>query len=204
MPFADQSQLNRAPDWSAPNLLTNPPNIHPVSFWGFWEPSRSQPTIEVLFSKATNYATQVSPSTVQRGGHFLFWDPSLTQNEVGSFIQSTPLPGTSFSVPASYLLLIDHYLPGGYALAGTTITEGGPYIPFGWIPTPSVDPLTPNAIAKFWAVGPSFLIDAEASRDLTQPGIPLFRKPLVYWQFVSPGTFILTGAGATLGPKSSG
>lgn len=203
MPLGDVSQTNRAPDWLAPSITAMPPaNPHTPGIWAWWETSRVGNVSEVLFSQATLYATALSPSTTQRGGHFSFWDPSRSQPESPSRTLST-LYILQPSIPrAQYLLLIDHYLATGYTPAGTTVTEGIE-IPIGWIPTLAVDPLNTLAIQNFWNAGPP-QFDSEVYRDQYQPGIPLFRRPVVYWQFVSPGTFILTGPGATLGNKSSG
>jgi hypothetical protein len=103
--------------------------------------------------------------------------------------------------PAKYLLLVPHYLPTGYALAGETVTEGIE-IPFGWMPTAAVDPLNSQAIQAFWNAGPSPVAGIEYSIDF-YPFISS-QKPVVYWQPLGPpGSFILTGPGAALGPAHS-
>ena len=100
--------------------------------------------------------------------------------------------------PASYLLLVPHYLTSGYAEAGTVVTEGQE-IPFGWVPTAACDPQGSAAIQAFWNVGPRPISGGEYSRDF-YPWVPL--KPVVYWQFYDDeGGYILTGAGAALGPR---
>jgi len=113
------------------------------------------------------------------------------------------IPAVIPVIPAQYRLLVDHYLVTGYTGAGTIVTEGV-QIPFGWIPTVAVDPLNSVAIQKYWNAGPTQLVEGERSRDF-YPFATWF-KPSVYWSQV-PGTnntFILTGAGASLGAKQSG
>lgn len=108
---------------------------------------------------------------------------------------------------ASYRLLTDHYLPGGFVQAGTTVTEGDGNIPVGWIPSLAVDPLNTLAIQNFWNQGPQGMDDAEITRDF----YPLFWQrwtnqpvtaPAVYWKQTARGVFQLTGAGASLGVKT--
>ena len=100
--------------------------------------------------------------------------------------------------PATDLLLVPHYLASGYAEAGTVVTEGQ-NIPLGWIPTAACDPQGSAAIQAFWNVGPRPISGGEYSRDF-YPWVPL--KPVVYWQFYDDeGGYILTGAGAALGPR---
>lgn len=109
------------------------------------------------------------------------------------------------------------------------LTEGID-IPFGWVPTLAVDPLNSTAAAAFWLAGPRDLVTAP-SEDLTIYN-NLYRSPhriITYWvklpvtlvnkalyvntgfinilpgiTFISnpPNTWVLTGLGATFGPRS--
>ena len=111
---------------------------------------------------------------------------------------------------ATYRALVDLYLPSGaYVQAGSTITDAGlsPDVSAAWPPPIAVDPLDGDAISKFWAVGPRGQADAEPSRLLGPwwtggrwTGVPI-SPPLVYWKPHSEGRWVLTGAGAALGPK---
>jgi hypothetical protein len=101
-------------------------------------------------------------------------------------------------MPASYILLLPHYLAqGGYTPAGTTVTEGGA-IPVGWRPTIACDPQNSQAIQNYWNAGP--MSGAELNfLACPQP------KPQIYWQPIpgsTSGAYQLTGAGASLGPHT--
>ena len=101
---------------------------------------------------------------------------------------------------ASYLLLTAHYLASGYAPAGTTVTEGGA-IPPGWRPTPACDPQNTQAIQAYWQAGPPTGADTNFLA-CPQP------KLAIYWQPIPGGSssssaYQLTGAGASLGPKTT-
>jgi hypothetical protein len=230
MPLGDVSQTNRAQDWLAPNLIGMPQAL-PFNPWPeqYWDPSTQGITTEILFSRATLYATPVSPSTTHRAGYFCFWEPSRSLPESQSFTHPVSINSTAPIVLPSYLLLVDHYLTSGYAVAGTTITEGID-VPIGWIPTLGVDPLNAPAIQAFWNAGPRALADSEASREFYPVIGRIFRRPVVYWTRTNlpvtlttdsgviltseitglpltadagtPNSYILTGPGASLGVKN--
>jgi hypothetical protein len=112
-------------------------------------------------------------------------------------------------VAASYLLLVPHYIGGSLLPAGTIVTEGGA-IPIGWVPTAAVDPLNAQAIQNYFNAGPQSVAGGEYSRDYywsqpitkDEPGV---KPPQVQWRQVSghAGAYQLTGAGASLGVRSS-
>jgi hypothetical protein len=102
---------------------------------------------------------------------------------------------------ASYRLLVDHYIGDRYLEADSVVTEGRD-IPVGWVPSLSVDPLDSDAVQKFWNQLPGPLLCEEfawpgGSRrsDVSKPA------PAIYWRKIDNDTFILTGGGASLGPR---
>jgi hypothetical protein len=134
---------------------------------------------------------------------------AITANFCGPFTGTLPTGFTEWCPPAppvtvrQYRLLVPHYLALiGYAEAGLIVTEGIE-IPVGWIPTLACEPLTTGAIQSYWDAGPRYAAGAEYSEDF-YPFVPI-QRPAVYWQPLGPlGYFQLTGAGASLGAKSSG
>src|SRR5437868_3003596 len=198
MSLGDISQTNRAQDWLAPSLLGMPQaQPHTPGIWAWWDTSQQGITSETHVSKATLYATPLSPSTTQRGGHFCFWEPSRTLLEAFSIAHPTPTISITPIVLPSYLLLTDHYLATGYTPAGTTVTEGKE-IPIGWIPTLAVDPLNTVAIQAFWNAGPRALAEAEASREFYPVAGNIFRRPVVYWIRTNLPTNLVTESGAQI------
>jgi len=115
---------------------------------------------------------------------------------------------------AKYRALVDLYLPSGvYVQAGSIITDAGlsPDVPPTWQPPTAVDPIDADAITKFWTAGPAGQSNAEPNRSLGPwflggrwTGVPV-AAPVIYWVAVLGSTthqFILTGAGAALGPTN--
>jgi hypothetical protein len=107
-----------------------------------------------------------------------------------------------------FRLLVPHYLNGRYFEAGDTVDAANGDIPANWQPNiAAVDPLDTAAIQAFWNVGPGATgaMDAELFRMV----LPYYRysthycaNPSVHWTPTgTPGMFILTGAGASLGPR---
>lgn len=128
----------------------------------------------------------------------------------GTLISFIPPPPVG---EATYRLLVKHYLGGVYYEAGTIVHEGVE-VPIGWVPTIATEPLNAAAIVSYWNAGPPGAV--ERSQDFypfVSQYISVFRRqtgprplPGVYWQQV-PGTastYILTGDGASLGPKTNG
>jgi hypothetical protein len=108
-------------------------------------------------------------------------------------------------VSGVYRALMDIFLPDlTYVEAGTTFTG-----PPGWIPAVAVDPVDTNGIQAYWNLGPVMMDNAEISRCLFPYGDWMRRTgvlvaaPKVYWTPTTGGKFILTGSGASLGPKSA-
>jgi hypothetical protein len=108
---------------------------------------------------------------------------------------------------ASYRLLQDHHIPPyGLLEAGTIVTDTGPgaQIPIGWKPSFAVDPISNDAIQAFFNQGPPG--KASACMFLGPYGIQghwstaFVAAPTVFWKPFGPGLWILTGAGAALGP----
>lgn len=93
---------------------------------------------------------------------------------------------------ATYRALNDIDLGGNnpYISAGTTFLAPPTYIPSG-----DVDPIDTVAIQTFWNAGPQF--------STRQPFQRLTAAPVIYWTPVPglPLTWILTGAGASLGNR---
>jgi hypothetical protein len=96
--------------------------------------------------------------------------------------------------------LIPFFLNGRYFDAGDVIDAANGDIPVGWVPTiGGTDPLDTDAIQAVWNAGPGATgaIDGEAFRAVLPWG-----KYSVHWTPTgTPGMFILTGAGASLGPR---
>ena len=113
---------------------------------------------------------------------------------------------------ARYRMLAPHYIGTRYFEAGEIVTDigAGALLPSGWRPTPGVDPLDAAAIQAFWSAGP--IAFASGQPFLGQglwghqggrwTGTPI-TPPLIYWKphDLSEDEYILTGAGAALGPK---
>lgn len=106
--------------------------------------------------------------------------------------------GLLFPSGAQYRLLQQHffnYFPitnsKEYA-AGLTIIEGVD-VPFGWIPTPNVDPLNTQAVQAFYNAGPSLL-----GLVVTQFSNLAVAPPTTFWVEApgSPSLWHLTGLGA--------
>jgi hypothetical protein len=104
--------------------------------------------------------------------------------------------------------LIPYFLNGRYFEASDIIDAANGDIPPGWTPTiGGVDPLDTDAIQAVWNAGPGATgaIDGEAFRAV----LPWYRysnvfvqNPAVHWVPTGvAGQFILTGAGASLGPR---
>ena len=101
-----------------------------------------------------------------------------------------------------YRLLQDHYINGNYLSAGSTqsTADVGGLLPFGWSPTPSVDPLDTPAVNAFYAAGPAQLLIFEfgaLSYQVKPPktywrSTPIAGSPFLSWQ--------LTGLGSSLSP----
>jgi hypothetical protein len=109
---------------------------------------------------------------------------------------------------AQYRCLADLYLPGcQYAQAGDIISDqpsaGTIPIPVGFIPPLAVDPLTQDAINSFWLAGPKGLNDGEPNRQtyiVSRWSGKAYSPPVIYWTRYDATSFILTGAGKSLGP----
>jgi hypothetical protein len=111
---------------------------------------------------------------------------------------------------ASYRLLAPHYVRTQYLGAGEVVSDGpGGVLPSGWVPTIGVDPLDEDAIQRFWNAGSI----AQVRQPWWSQGywgmqggrwVPGVGPPLIYWEpATSPASWwILTGAGAALGPKA--
>lgn len=104
------------------------------------------------------------------------------------------------STPAQYRLLVPHYVSNGYYITGTIVTEGIE-IPFGWPPTIAVEPLNQPAIQAYWNQGPKPLTDSEAYRDF-YPFFQIYHRSIYWLPTGIQGQFQLTGAGASLGPRT--
>ena len=110
---------------------------------------------------------------------------------------------------AVYRLLAPHLVNNVYLDAGSIVTEGKE-LPIGWKPTHAVDPQNSDGVLALWQAGPREDGRANATPTLGDYGIRgqfsnvFIAPPLVYWRpFQTPNTnnlFILTGAGAALGP----
>jgi len=112
---------------------------------------------------------------------------------------------------ATYRALTDLYLASGvYVQAGTTFSDSGPgaLIPTNWQPpTNAVDPIDPDAVQRYWQVGPRGMSDAEPYRavftnsarwlDVAVPA------PATYWIRANPQNaaagFVLNGMGSNYG-----
>jgi hypothetical protein len=109
---------------------------------------------------------------------------------------------------AQYRCLADLYLPGClYAQAEDIISDqpspGTIPIPVGFIPPLAVDPLTQDAINSFWLAGPKGLNDGEPNRQtyiVSRWSGKAYSPPVIYWTRYDATSFILTGAGKSLGP----
>jgi hypothetical protein len=104
--------------------------------------------------------------------------------------------------------LIPFYLNGRYFEASDIIDAANGDIPPGWTPTiGGVDPLDADAIAAYWAVGPGTTggLDAEFRVVLPYNRYSYtVQNPAVRWVRTGvAGQFILTGAGASLGPRGA-
>jgi hypothetical protein len=114
---------------------------------------------------------------------------------------------------AQYKLLTDHFIGGSVLEAGSVVTDTGPsaQLPANWVPTTAVDALDNDGISKFWTAGPAGQSTADPNRSLGPyfsgghfVGVPI-GAPAIYWKAVPGSTtheFILTGAGAALGPTN--
>jgi hypothetical protein len=81
---------------------------------------------------------------------------------------------------------------GAVVLAGSTVT-----LPTGSAPPACVDPLDANAIQDFWNAGVQL---APLTRQ--QWSTIAVSPPAIFWKLINPnGEWLLTGAGAALGPK---
>jgi hypothetical protein len=80
---------------------------------------------------------------------------------------------------------------GSLLVTGQTVTEGKE-LPVGFVPNGCCDPLDADGAQKMWNAGP-----VAATIDLFTP------PPVTFWKPVAPGSAfsILTGLGASLGPK---
>jgi hypothetical protein len=100
---------------------------------------------------------------------------------------------------STYRLLADHE----FGLAGTIVSTGdvGGIVPIGWVPDGQVDPLDPDAVEAFFAVGPQPM-GPIGSRWVAQSVPP----PVTYWVLVDRATFTyaLTGLGANRGTAQIG
>lgn len=103
---------------------------------------------------------------------------------------------------ASYRLLADHYVGGRYLEADSIVTAGVD-VPVGWIPSLSVDPLDGDAAQQFWNQMPGPLLgDSEFAWPGGSRRSNVFKPaPVTYWKKIDNDTFILTGLGASLGPR---
>jgi len=111
---------------------------------------------------------------------------------------------------ASYRVIANLFvMPGSiYAQAGDTISDGPSWIlPTNWLPpTGSVDPITSDAIAAYWNVGPIGQSDAEPNQWSFPFGWSRWSNVAYapanhYWYAAGNGQFLLRGAEG-LGPKS--
>ena len=107
--------------------------------------------------------------------------------------------GTSIT-GGKYRLLLPHWLNNTYYDANSIITEGVD-VPFGWVPTLAVDPLTTTAVQAFFNAGPR---GGGQYEDLNmtntfRAAFNVLMPPVTYWK-QSGGFWTLTGLGATLGP----
>jgi hypothetical protein len=109
---------------------------------------------------------------------------------------------------AQYRSLVDIYTPDGhYAEASQILSDQGGAntipIPTGWIPaTGAVDPITPDAVQNYWQAGPAGANDAEPHRQqfiVSKWSGRQYAPPAIYWTRHDASSFILTGAGASLG-----
>jgi hypothetical protein len=103
---------------------------------------------------------------------------------------------------ASYRLLAPHFVGSRYLEADSVVVEGVD-IPVGWVPSLSVDPLDGDAAQKFWNQLPGPLL---SDSEFAWPGGSRFSNvskpaPVTYWKKIDNDTFILTGLGASLGPR---
>jgi hypothetical protein len=130
---------------------------------------------------------------------FLFANgPAIMDDNGRTFASSLSEPSI---VPSQYRLLVDHFISnscGGQVFQAGSVVNEGVEIPTFWTPTQAVDPLNQSAIQKFWENGPIGIGGAEFI-DIKPSGYQ--SKPSIYWVKNTNGTFILTGAGAALGPK---
>jgi hypothetical protein len=93
---------------------------------------------------------------------------------------------------ASYRWLQNGVGPSGhYFQAGEIITTDD-----AWVPPGAVEPIDSAAIAAFWRAGPQ-----PCPLVRTQWSTQFVAAPAIYWK--RSGTmWVLTGAGAALGPKA--
>jgi len=107
---------------------------------------------------------------------------------------------------ATYRALTDLYLPSGvYVQAGSTFD-----ISTTWVPaTNAVDPVSPDAVERYWQAGPAGCADAEWRRALFTncarwSDVPV-AAPSTQWLPVDPTKpwlgFVLSGGGGNYGPK---
>jgi hypothetical protein len=101
---------------------------------------------------------------------------------------------------ARYMLLTDHFLPGGaYAPAGSIVStvDVGGTLPVGWISN-AVDPLDAAAVQVFWQAGPQTM---PLLVRQCWSGVPV-SAPVTYWRALPGNTTMwqLTGLGAGLPP----
>lgn len=174
----------------------------------FWDPSKQGATTEFCLNQKTVYNPgPVAATRPPFKSYTLLWvDPARTGDTtrvltVNARTQFIPPP------PATYRLLADHYLPGGFYPAGSVITEGDGSIPFGWIPTLAVDPQGTQAILSFHAAGPQGMLSATAIAAEGQWGF-WFRgatsAPTVRWERVGTSTFFrLIGTTLSLPAKDA-
>jgi len=99
-------------------------------------------------------------------------------------------------VLASYRLLSPHVIQGVYLDANAIVTEGGA-IPFGWVPTLAVDPLSSTAVSAFYMAGPRYPGEYEdlnnwsyfrSSFNQPQPSVTHWHKSGVFWSLTGLGT----------------
>ena len=102
---------------------------------------------------------------------------------------------------AQYRLLSPHYIGTRYFEAGEVVSDVGPsgLLPSGWEPTQACDPLDADAIQRFWDAGPKVQGAGQAFLSQGLWGSPV--RALVYWEVFDEHRWVLTGAGASLGPK---
>jgi hypothetical protein len=92
---------------------------------------------------------------------------------------------------ARYRFLQNHVMSDGSYLEAGDIAD----LP-GWKPTAAVEPLDQDAIQAFWNAGPQLLPLVRAQQTLVD-----VNAPAIYWERIDALNYILTGAGAALGPR---